>query len=96
MPKLNVQPTCRAQSDGNEKSLESCLADEQRAHDQLARQWDQFARRDKAGCTQMASGYSGGQSYIEFLTCLEMARDASKLPKDITQGQPGAAIEGSR
>ena len=32
----------------------------------------------------MASGYSGGQSYIEFLTCLEMARDASKLPKDIT------------
>jgi hypothetical protein len=28
---------------------------------------------------------AGFQSYVELIACLEMARDAGKLPKDITQ-----------
>ena len=85
LPKLNVAPNCQAQSDRNNKTLEACLADEQHAREQVALEWGEFTRADKTHCTQLASTMGGGQSYIELLTCLEMARDAKKLPKDITE-----------
>jgi hypothetical protein len=31
------------------------------------------------------SNWKGFQSYVELLTCLEMAAEAKTLPKDITQ-----------
>jgi hypothetical protein len=41
------------------------------------------APTDRTRCTQVSS-MRGFQSYVELLRCLEMARDARKLPKDIT------------
>jgi hypothetical protein len=46
------------------------------------REWVQFATGDKASCTQAVSAIPGPESYVELLTCLEMARDARKLPKE--------------
>jgi hypothetical protein len=76
-PNLNVGPNCRSASD-----RQKCMADEQTAREQLVREWEQFARGDKASCTQTVSDIAGSQSYVELLTCLEMARDARKLPKE--------------
>jgi hypothetical protein len=84
IPKLDFSLNCRTESDQNKKDLQSCLADEQRAREQLASEWGQFARKDIANCTQSASMIAGSQSYIDLLTCLEIAREATKLPKNIT------------
>ena len=76
-PNLNVGPTCRSASD-----RQKCMEDEQTARGQLLKEWGQFAGSDKTSCTQTVSDIAGSQSYVELITCLEMARDAKKLPKE--------------
>ncbi len=76
-PNLNVGPNCRSASD-----RQKCMEGEQSAREQLAKEWGQFATGDKASCTQTVSAIPGSESYVELLTCLEMARDARKLPKE--------------
>jgi hypothetical protein len=82
LPRLDVAATCRA--DQNKATVDNCMADENRARQRLETEWGQFGSADRSQCTQVSS-MRGFQSYVELLTCLEMARDASKLPKDITQ-----------
>jgi hypothetical protein len=79
-PKLDVGGKCRAAANRDNAVLESCTADEQRAREQLATQWGQFVQPDRTRCTQLSS-MRGFESYVELLTCLEMARDAKQLPK---------------
>jgi Collagen triple helix repeat (20 copies) len=81
LPQLDVGANCRGQAEGNKKTFESCMADEQRARDQIAREWGEFAKPDQTNCTKVTK-IGGTSSYIELLTCLEMARDARKLDKD--------------
>jgi hypothetical protein len=54
--------------------------DEKKARDQLQTQWSQFESTTKSACTRETS-IDGTPSYVELLTCLEMARDAKKLEK---------------
>jgi hypothetical protein len=83
VPRLDVGRTCRAESAGQDKTaVDTCMADEQRARDQLTKEWEQFAVDIRANCTREATGIIGIQSYVELLTCLEIARDAKKLPKE--------------
>jgi Collagen triple helix repeat (20 copies) len=84
IPKLDIAQTCRATADDVRGTANSCLADEERARTQLANQWGQFAQVDRKHCTQLSS-MKGFQSYVELITCLEMANDAKALPRDITQ-----------
>ena len=57
---------------------ERCTQDEGKARDQVQDEWSQFAAADKATCTKTTST-DGTPSYVELLTCLEMARDAKEL-----------------
>lgn len=84
VPRLDVGATCRAGAQaypggGGEKA---CLDDEQDARTTLAKQWSQYSAESRRRCTQMVSDIPGTQSYIELLSCLEMAKDAQGLPKD--------------
>ena len=79
IPKFDVATSCRGAADKDKNALESCLADEQKARDSVAEQWAQFAPADRTRCAQNA-GLTGFQSYVQLLTCLEMARDVKKLP----------------
>jgi hypothetical protein len=55
------------------------LQSENSARDQLAQQWSTFAVTTLGGT---------GGTYTELITCLEMKREAAKLPKvDSTTGQ---------
>ena len=76
-PRLDVGPTCRSASD-----RQRCLDEEGAAREQLAKSWEQFAGGDRTSCTQTVSSIAGAESYVELLTCLQMARDARKLPKE--------------
>jgi hypothetical protein len=81
VPTLDVVPLCRAQAKASQDLADACLADEKKARDELVRRWAQFASADKARCTGMAKSIAGAQSYVELLTCLQIALDVKGLPK---------------
>jgi hypothetical protein len=90
VPKINVQPSCNAAAGGIiglKQDIQTCLQEEQNVHDQLAKEWNQFRASDRASCTRLAT-MSGGGTYTELLTCLEMLRDARKLPTETTGIEP--------
>src|SRR5499426_685130 len=80
IPKFDIATTCQGTSDGISATPRSCTADEEQARDELARRWTEFAPARRTHCTQVSS-MSGFQSYVELITCLEMAEQAEKLPK---------------
>jgi hypothetical protein len=82
VPTLDVAPLCRAQAKAAQDLGDACLADEKKAREELVRQWAQFAPASKARCTGMAKSVAGAQSYVELLTCLQIAVDVKGLPKE--------------
>jgi|GraSoiStandDraft_54_1057290.scaffolds.fasta_scaffold1493000_1 hypothetical protein len=81
VPKLHIAATCRAESANVQSNTQACLRDEQSAHDQLLQQWTTLASSDRADCSQTTES-GGSSSYIELLTCLQLARDARRLPRN--------------
>jgi hypothetical protein len=90
VPKLNVTPSCRASANGIlgvKQDIDSCLQSENAARDQLAQQWGTFAAADRQSCTRLTTIGGTGGTYTELITCLEIKREAAKLPKDNALGQ---------
>ena len=81
LPTLDVAPLCRAQAKASQDLADACLADEKKARDDLVRQWAQFSPDSRARCTGIAKSIAGAQSYVELITCLQMAKDVKGLPK---------------
>ncbi len=88
VPRLNVEPVCRgiAQQGGLDlepnqsarRDFKSCIKSEMVIRSKLVARWSSFRASDRANCIGEAT--AGGQSsYTDLLTCLQMARDASKL-----------------
>jgi len=83
VPRLDVARTCRAEAAGQDRTaVDACMKDEQQARDQLTREWDRFAAQNRTNCTREATGIAGIQSYVELLTCLQIARDVQNLRKE--------------
>jgi len=83
VPRFDVKRNCNVDVTAyrGDVANKTCVADEQRARKTLVAQWKSFPSASRAQCTQMVSDISGSQSYIELLTCLQMAQDVKKLPK---------------
>ena len=60
------------------RNIETCINSEEATRDQLKKRWSEFPAADKAECVS-ASKIGGSPSYIELLTCLEMARDVERM-----------------
>jgi hypothetical protein len=85
VPRLDVTPSCRASANGIlgvKQDIDSCMQSENAARDQLAQQWSTFAAADRQSCTTLTTLGGTGGTYTELITCLEMKRDAAKLPKE--------------
>jgi hypothetical protein len=83
VPTFDTRPTCAdaAAEISVTRTVERCQESEQQARDSLASQWSSFSRADEASCaTETQIG--GFPSYVQLLTCLEMARDARSLKLD--------------
>jgi hypothetical protein len=81
IPNLNFEPGCRAAATtGVGETSRSCIDDEKTARDKLAKEWSQFSVADRRNCTEEVSSFA--PSYVELLTCLEVARDAKNEPKN--------------
>jgi hypothetical protein len=81
VPTFNVTPTCHAAAANTPGSFDGCMRDEQNARSSLVTQWSEFRGADRSSCTQETRSFN--PSYVELLSCLQMARDAAKLdPRD--------------
>jgi hypothetical protein len=87
VPTINIGPSCRAAAQGSvgmQQDYDSCLKSEDAARDILVKQWSSFLPADRGSCFRLTTTGTPG-TYTELLTCLEMKRDARKLP-DTTIG----------
>lgn len=79
VPKFDITRECRSEG-GSRATIDQCATDEAKARDELRPLWDQLSAHDRAVCVGETSA-DGSPSYVELLTCLEMARDIRKLSK---------------
>jgi hypothetical protein len=84
VPDINLKKTCDAAAsvtgDTTQSDIDGWFADERDAHDQLVKQWAQYAGTDKDRCVRASADYL--PNYVELLTCLEMAKDTRSLPDE--------------
>lgn len=79
VPSFNVEPSCKGglDSPGLNERYGRCLAEEKEARGKLEAGWSKYPAADRTQCSDTAR--MGTPSYVELLTCLEMARDAAKM-----------------
>ena len=80
-PHLNVDRSCdAAASHGvNGRTRDACMREENAAQSALNDKWKNFTARQHARCTGLVN-MGGPPSYVELLTCLEMAEQAKQIP----------------
>jgi hypothetical protein len=83
VPTFDTRPTCAdaAKEISVTRTVEICQRSEQQARDQLASQWAKFPAGDRQTCVA-TTRIGGFPSYVQVLTCLELARDARTLKVD--------------
>lgn len=85
VPNIDLKKTCSDTASvygggPTQSDIDSCVTDEQDAHGLLVKQWKQYAAPDKNRCVRASSDYL--PSYVELLTCLEMAKDVKSMPDE--------------
>jgi hypothetical protein len=80
-PQLDVGRSCdAAASHGlNGRTRDSCMSEENTAQGTLNDKWKDFTARQHERCTGLVH-MGGPPSYVELLTCLEMAEQAKRIP----------------
>jgi hypothetical protein len=83
VPKFDVERTCRPAATvglaGRDSA--SCQLDEQEARSKLEKDWTQYSALQRSHCEGFVV-LDRAPSYVELLTCLEMAKQAAELPED--------------
>jgi hypothetical protein len=81
VPTYDVRATCHAESLADASAgATACLQDEQKARETLVAQWTQFASENRTNCMELEGGITGVRSYVELLTCLQIAKQVKALP----------------
>ena len=90
VPKFDLERTCRAAADAGLSGRDSaeCQRDEQDARSKLEKDWNQYSAAQRNQCDGLVTT-GGAPSYVELLTCLEMAKQAKELPEDSKMGNVG-------
>ena len=86
VPSLQIDASCREVTEVNRsmgladaQSLDGCMRDEEQARQALAPIWATFPAAERERCIGEAT--IGAASYVDLLTCLQMARDADALER---------------
>ena len=94
VPKFDTGPICRsagATAVMGTRDTAACERDENNARAALEKDWSQFTPSDKARCGRLVT-QGGGPSYVDLLTCLELAKQVKELPGG-DQSDSGKPIE---
>ena len=83
VPKFDIGPSCRSAAVASAvittRDAAGCERDEDNARATLEKEWSEFTPSDQARCVRLVT-LGGGPSYVELLTCLEMAKQVKELP----------------
>jgi hypothetical protein len=82
VPKFDIGPSCRSAGAAAvmaTRDTAACERDEDNARATLDKEWSQFTPSDQTRCVQLVT-LGGGPSYVELLTCLELAKQVKELP----------------
>jgi hypothetical protein len=91
VPDLNIEPSCHAAATSAavlNRNEDTCKRDETDARGKLNQEWGQFTPTQRERCVSLST-LGGSPSYVELLTCLEMAKAAANLPADQLNGKVG-------
>ena len=100
-PGIDIQKTCR-ESDraitaifGNSTAaiFENCMRQEQADQAQIVKDWASYPAADKTHCVQPTVYMP---SYVEWLTCLEIARDVRRMRAENTPTAAAPRRDSSR
>jgi hypothetical protein len=96
VPTWDVRPSCRGAAAAGymkptEDRLKVCLDSEERARDELQRNWGNFIAADRNKCVESIQWFE--PTYTELAACLEMSRDVRTdgVEKPTTTGQGSKA-----
>lgn len=92
VPKLDIVPSCRSAganslmgATSGTRNAAACEQDEKEARNKLDQEWTTFSQAEHERCTRLAT-LGGSPSYVELLTCLEIAKAAKLLPPSDRMG----------
>jgi hypothetical protein len=91
-PVLDVASTCRSSGSANpdeNRGANGCLRSEREAQDTLKQRWSQFGPDSKRQCSQQSRA-GGFPSYVELLTCLELATGNVQVQSGRDPGATGS------
>ena len=86
-PRFNIEATCRAAPrllPTDPDPYQGCVRDEGRARGELERQWASFNAGQREECVR-ASSVGGTPSFVDVLTCLQMATGGPALYPPVIQ-----------
>ena len=91
MPKFDVERTCRPAATVGlpGRTAAACQRDENDARTTLVQDWTRYNAAQRSRCENFV-GLDRAPSYVELLTCLEMAKQAAELPKESKAGTVGS------
>jgi len=81
VPKFDVEPSCQAATAAASlpgRDSAACQRDEQDARSTLQKDWNKYSGQDQTRCADFVA-VGGAPSYVELLTCLEMAKEAKDV-----------------
>ncbi|TNC11282.1 hypothetical protein FF100_19315 [Methylobacterium terricola] len=90
-PRLDIEGTCKSpgrSSVSQESGSDGCLRSERSAGDELRKRWGQFSGSAKTQCSQQSVA-GGFPSYVEMLTCLELASGAVPVTSPTNRATTG-------
>jgi len=84
IPRFAIDAVCQTEASAATglslaQDAAACKHDEQDAYDRLVKQWAQYRPIDRKSCANLATEGSAN-SYVELLTCLEMANQVKGPP----------------
>lgn len=91
VPKFDVERTCRPAAAAGilpGRDLSACQRDENDARSKLEQDWTQYTAAQRSQCAGFV-GLDRAPSYVELLTCLEIAKQAKELPQESKMGAVG-------
>ena len=84
VPKIDIGRSCQsagAAAGAATRDKAACEQSENKARATLEKEWSQFTPSDQTSCARLVT-LGGSPSYVELLTCLEMAKEAKEHPVD--------------
>jgi hypothetical protein len=90
MPKFDVERTCRPAATVGlpGRTAAACQRDESDARTTLVQDWTRYNAAQRSRCENFV-GLDRAPSYVELLTCLEMAKQVAELPRKSKTGTVG-------